>query len=68
MGSRLIDGTARKMVDDFFGRFVELLTVTTETEEAIAPQPEATTNPGKRIAAVIGLALIVALVVWAVSD
>lgn len=68
VGSRLIDGTARKMVDDFFGKFAELLTVATEPEDAIAPQPEASTSHSKRIAAVVGLVLIVALVVWAVSD
>ena len=68
VGSRLVDGTARKMADDFFGRFAELLTVATDPEEAIAPQPEAPTNHSKRVAAVVGLALIVALVIWALSE
>lgn len=68
VGSRLIDGTARKMVDDFFGRFAELLTVETGTAGPIGSQPEAPTNHSKRIAAVVGLVLILALVVWAVSD
>lgn len=68
VGSRLIDGTARKMADDFFGRFAELLTVEAGPKGPIALQPEAPTKHSKRIAAVVGLVLVLALVVWAVSD
>jgi carbon monoxide dehydrogenase subunit G len=37
IGSRLIDGTARKMADDFFGRFVALMTPGEAASEAGAP-------------------------------
>ena len=32
IGSRLIDGTARKMADDFFNRFVALMTPSATSE------------------------------------
>ena len=43
LGGRLIDGTARKMADDFFSRFSELVAPTPEAapEEAPAEAPKA---------------------------
>ena len=43
LGARLIDGTARKMADDFFSRFSELVAPTPEAapEEAPAEAPKA---------------------------
>lgn len=43
LGARLIDGTARKMADDFFSRFSELVAPTPEAapEEAPAEAPRA---------------------------
>ncbi len=39
IGSRLIDGTAKKMADEFFTRFVALSSAETTTEAATAPAP-----------------------------
>jgi uncharacterized protein len=40
IGSRLIDGTARKMAEDFFGKFSELVAGQAATALAAAPEPE----------------------------
>lgn len=49
IGSRLIDSTARKMADDFFGKFAALVAAPEEAgEEAPAePEPEAQAADGK---------------------
>ena len=46
IGSRLIDSTARKMADDFFGKFAALVAELEEAEED-APEPEAEAADGK---------------------
>lgn len=48
LGARLIDGTARKMADDFFSRFSELVAPTPEEAPEEAPEAvelAATTSP-----------------------
>ncbi len=42
IGSRLIQGTAKKMADDFFGKFAELAAAAAAPAEAAAPAVEAT--------------------------
>ena len=44
IGSRLVDGAAAKLADDFFARFVEKLSAAEPAPAAIA-QPEATSPP-----------------------
>lgn len=41
LGSRLIDGTAKKMADDFFGGFAASVAATAKPAEAAAPAAEA---------------------------
>lgn len=41
IGSRLIQGTAKKMADDFFGKFAELAAAAAAPAEAAAPAVEA---------------------------
>src|SRR3546814_15539293 len=45
IGSRLIDGTAKKMADDFFSRFTQ----TVERGEAPAPGEAAPRSEGRRV-------------------
>lgn len=65
IGSRLIDGAAAKMADDFFARFAEHFApaaVTTETGEIApaAPQPV----EGKRLIRYVAIVAIAALLAW----
>lgn len=39
IGSRLIDSTAKKMANDFFGKFAELVATDETTEESPTPEP-----------------------------
>ena len=61
IGSRLIDGAAAKMADEFFARFAERVApaaAATAPSEAVAP-------PAPRgFARYIALALLVAIVAW----
>jgi hypothetical protein len=66
LGSRLIDGAAAKMADEFFARFAE----------RVAPSPAApaepmpadtgppTAPPGNRAMRYVALALLAALIAW----
>lgn len=45
LGSRLIDGTARKMADDFFARFVEQAGRAAPPPTPVPPQPPAAETP-----------------------
>ncbi len=45
IGSRLIDSTARKMADDFFGKFAALLGEAAAAEAVEAPEPAPTPTP-----------------------
>ena len=44
VGSRLIDMTAKKMADIFFGKFSDLITPTSETKASNIPQDKVTTS------------------------
>jgi carbon monoxide dehydrogenase subunit G len=65
IGSRLIDATARKMADDFFARFAE---VVGGPPPAPAPEEAAAAAPaGRRLSPVvwvIGLAIVVAIILY----
>lgn len=72
IGSRLIDSTARKMADDFFGKFAALVAAPAEAGEAAParPEPEAADgeapgglSPAVWIGGLIAVVVIVLLVV-----
>lgn len=72
IGSRLIDSTARKMADDFFGKFAALVAAPEEAGEAAParPEPEAADgeapgglSPAVWIGGLIAVVVIVLLVV-----
>ncbi|MEM9440470.1 MAG: carbon monoxide dehydrogenase subunit G [Pseudomonadota bacterium] len=42
LGSRLIDGTSKKMADEFFSNFREQVAPTSDSEQATAPAPAST--------------------------
>ena len=78
IGSRLIDGTARKMADEFFTKFSEVVggaapqgTAAEETAPAVqaaqaAPTPSAPARRGLApLVWVIGLAILVAILLYA---
>jgi uncharacterized protein len=75
IGSRLIDGTARKMADEFFGRFAELVGGPAPAEAApgppeaqpAAPRPPAPAPAEWRLSPYVWVALLaaaVALLLW----
>lgn len=65
LGSRVIDGVARQMADDFFGRFAEIIGQSTDAGKLLARQ--ATISERRWISplqwALIGLALIASAIV-----
>ena len=66
IGSRLIDATARKMADDFFGKFAEAVSEATKEIEAEAPATETTqTAPSSGLtpAVWVGGLVVIAVVV-----
>lgn len=69
IGSRLIDGTARKMTDEFFARFVAVSSQTMETAIDVAAPPPLLPPPVRRavsvatIAAAVAAAIVAALAV-----
>jgi uncharacterized protein len=70
IGSRLIDATARKMADDFFARFAEIVGGPAPAPAAAPPAGEAPPAPaptGARLSPVvwvIGLAIVVAVILY----
>ena len=58
IGSRLVDATARKMSDDFFGKLAEI--VGGPAEEAVAPEAAA---PRRGLSPVVWVAGVIAVVV-----
>jgi len=65
LGSRVVDGVARQMADDFFGRFVEFVGPSAAAEEP--GEAHATLPEGNRISplqwALVGLALTALVVI-----
>ncbi len=63
IGSRLVEGTARKLADEFFGKFVTQL-----DQNAARTTPVAVTkageSSGRRLAIAAAIALAVAALVW----
>ena len=51
IGSRLIDGTARKMADDFFAKFTQVVGQPETASEAVAPAPPEAPPPDGQLAA-----------------
>lgn len=66
VGSRLVDGAAAKLADDFFARFVEHVATPVEIA-APAPAPMPRPAAGARWIRYAALAAIAALVAWLVS-
>jgi len=67
IGSRLIDGAAAKMADDFFARFSAQFTPAAVPGEVPAPTaatPGASTFSGAKWVRYVALVLIVAIMVW----
>jgi carbon monoxide dehydrogenase subunit G len=66
VGQRLIDGAARKMADDFFAKFGEILVPAPVAEVAPAPatnEPEGKRRPGwLPVALIVGGTIIMALI------
>lgn len=62
IGSRLIDGTARKMADQFFSRFKEALETAGEGAEAVPVVPEEK-RPARGLHPLVWIAGLIALVV-----
>jgi hypothetical protein len=74
IGSRLIDSTAKKMANDFFSKFAEVVggsapAAAAPAAEALTPAPAPAAEPGpkKGLPAavwVIGVIVILALLMW----
>ena len=70
LGARLIDGTARKMADDFFGRFSELVAPVPEAapetaEPAAAPVATAESSEPERRAGLLPVFVVAGIVAFA---
>ena len=70
LGARLIDGTARKMADDFFGRFSELVAPAPEAapeaaEPAAAPVATAESSEPERRAGLLPVLVVAGIVAFA---
>ncbi|MGQ0662749.1 MAG: SRPBCC family protein [Pseudomonadota bacterium] len=61
LGQRLVDATARKLADEFFGRFAEILAPVAEAA-AETPVAAALVPAGLRLAPAIWIPLLIALV------
>ena len=66
IGSRLIDGAAAKMADDFFARFAQRLAPVEVIPEAAAAAPVTATPPadGNRIIRYVAIVAIAVLLAW----
>jgi carbon monoxide dehydrogenase subunit G len=66
IGSRLVDGAAAKIADDFFARFVERLGggAAAATEPVVAPAETATTSRTLWLRLAVAIAIIVAIFVY----
>lgn len=63
IGSRLVDGAAAKMADDFFARFVEQVREP-ERAEVTAPAPAPTVPSGRRWVRVLAIGIIIAIIIY----
>jgi uncharacterized protein len=65
IGSRLIDGAAAKLADEFFEKFgAQFAPAPGELPTAVVPEPGASTFAGAPWVRYVALALIVAIIAW----
>ena len=65
IGSRLVDGAAAKMADDFFARFAQRVAPPEEATAGPAPMPVATApTHWVRYVALVAIAIIIAVLWW----
>ena len=64
LGSRLIDGAAAKMADEFFARFAERVAPAVTAPAASAEALRPSTPSGNRMMRYIALVLLAALIAW----
>ena len=64
VGSRLIDMTAKKMADIFFGKFSELISPKTKTVEGKIPREK---KPVKKLLIIVFAAIIIGIVAYSLS-
>ena len=68
IGSRLVDGAAAKMTDDFFARFVARVAAPAAAEAAPAPQAAPLAPPGGspwiRYAAILVIVIVLIVLYW----
>ena len=70
VGSRLIDMTAKKMADIFFGKFSELILTTTKTDEIKKPVEDEISRekkPLKKLLIIISAAIIIGIIVYSIN-
>ena len=67
VGSRLIDMTAKKMTDIFFGKFSELISTKSELEKTAIPSEVAISRekkPLKKLLIIVSLAIIIGIIAY----
>ena len=64
IGSRLIDMTAKKMADIFFGKFSELISSKTKTVEDKIPREK---KPIKKLLIIVSAAIIIGIIAYSLS-
>jgi len=70
VGSRLIDMTAKKMADIFFGKFSELISPKTETDEikkTVEDKISREKKPVKKLLIIVSAAIIIGIVAYSLS-
>jgi len=70
VGSRLIDMTAKKMADIFFGKFSELISPKTETDEikkTVEDKISREKKPVKKLLIIVSAAIIIGIIAYSLS-
>jgi hypothetical protein len=67
LGQRLVDGAARKMADDFFSRFEEIVAPAPAAEEGSAPTVQSEDEPagGQKWLWIGGALVVIVILLWA---
>jgi carbon monoxide dehydrogenase subunit G len=65
IGSRLVDGAAQKLADDFFGKFSEAVAV--QVGAAPAPVPEPAPAPRRRWVRYVAIAILIGIIAYLFS-
>lgn len=63
IGQRLVDGAARQIADDFFGRFAQQLTEPAAAEPAEAPKLPPRVRPPAKLWIAVGVAVVAILLI-----